>query len=197
MKKINLKSVFAIVFAIGISSSNYAQQNHDHSKMNMKTDTGKMMKMKHDKGSMSMMQQKGTEAQFNDANLNKAYMHYIMINTALTKSNTQKVKMMSKMLANILNNYGKATKSVAIANKLSESTDLKGQRKLFAELTTSMEPIFKNNITKGKVYKNYCPMANGNGAYWFSNSENIVNPYMGTKSTMSSCGSVKETFKSM
>lgn len=188
MKNLGLKSILLLAMVMTFSVLTYGQ--HDHSTMKMKPTKGSMMKG-------NMMQQKDTEAQFNDANLNKAYMHYIMINTALTKSNTQKVKMMSKMLANILNNYGKVTNAITIANKLSKSTDLKGHRKLFAELTTSMESLFKNNIIKGKVYKNYCPMANENGAYWFSNSENIVNPYMETKSTMSSCGSIKETFKSM
>lgn len=192
MKKINLTTILAVVFAISLSITSYAQQNNDPSKMKM--DHSKM-KMDHSEG--NMMQPKTSNAKFNDANLNKAYMHYIMINTALTKSNTAKVKMMSKMLIDILNSYGKAQKSATLASKLAQDVDLKEQRKLFAELTISMDPLFKENITKGNVYKNFCPMANGSGAYWFSNSEKIVNPYMGEKSAMSSCGSVKETYKSM
>jgi len=192
MKKINITTVLAVVFAICLTITSYAQQNNDAGKMKM--DHSKM-KMDHSEG--NMMQQKTSNAQFNDANLNNAYMHYNIIYTALTKSNSAKVKMMSKMLVDILNNYGKAQESATLANKLAQAEDLKEQRKLFAELTISVDPLFKENITNGNVYKNFCPMANGNGAYWFSNSEKIVNPYMGEKSAMSSCGSVKETFKSM
>jgi hypothetical protein len=190
MKTINLTTILVVIFTISVSISNYAQQNHNHSKI--KTIYAKRSMMEGD-----IMQQKSPNIQFNDSNLNKAYMHYIMINTALTKSNIQKVKMISERLIIILNNYGKASESIAIASKLAESSDLKGQRKLFAELTISIAPFFKESITKGKVYKNFCPMANGNGAYWLSNSKNIVNPYMGEKSPMSSCGSIKDTYKSI
>ncbi|WP_457610054.1 DUF3347 domain-containing protein [Lutibacter sp.] len=189
MKKLNFKTVLIIAVTLSVSITTFGQQKHDHSKMNMN----------HKKGMMKgeMMQQKMGETQFNDTNLNKAYMHYIMINKALVKSQPKKAQMMSKMLVDILNDYGKASESITAANKLAESDNLENQRKIFAELTISMEPLFKDNISKGKVYKNFCPMANGNGAYWFSDSENIVNPYMGAESSMSSCGSVKETFKSM
>ncbi|MCF6167188.1 DUF3347 domain-containing protein [Lutibacter sp.] len=187
MKKLNFKTVLIIVVTLSVTITTFGQQNHDHSKMN------------HKKGMMKgeVVQQKMGETQFNDANLNKAYMHYIMINKALVKSQPKKAQMMSKMLVDILNNYGKASESLIAANKLAESDNLENQRKTFAELTISMEPLFKDNITKGKVYKNFCPMANGSGAYWFSDSENIVNPYMGAESSMSSCGSAKETFKSI
>ncbi len=189
MKKLNLKTALVIVFTISISITSFGQQKHDHSNMNMN----------HKKGMVKgeVMQQNVGKTQFNDANLNKAYMHYIMINKALVKSQPKKAQMMSKMLVDILNNYGKASESLVAATKLAESDNLENQRKIFAELTISMEPLFKDNITEGKVYKNFCPMANGSGAYWFSDSENIVNPYMGAESAMSSCGSVKETFKSM
>lgn len=186
MKKINLKSVLFLTVAISLSVVTYAQQNQS------------MMNMNHSKASMAKegeMQQKGSELLFNDVNLNNAYTHYMMIHTALLKSDTQKVQMMSKMLVGILNKYGKASKPETVASKLAENTNIENQRKLFAELTISMEPIFKDNITKGVIYKNYCPMANGNGAYWYSNTNEIANPYFG--GAMKTCGSLKETFKSM
>lgn len=180
MKRINLKSVLLGVIAMSLSVLSYGQQ--DHNMMNMNHKKGGMMK---DHQSMMVM--------LKDKNLNKAYMHYIMIKKSLFKADTKRVKMMSQMLVGILNTYGKANEASSIAAKLAASTEVEGQRKLFAELTIAFEPLLKDQVAKGTVYKNFCPMANGSGAYWFSNSENIVNPYMG--SAMPGCGEVKETIK--
>jgi len=182
MKKLNLKSVLVIAIAMSLSVFTYGQKEHDHSMMKMTSKKGGMMK-----GHSAMM------VMLKDKNLNKAYMHYIMINKALVKADSKKVQMMSGMLVTILNSYGKASEASDVAAKLAANKEIDGQRKLFAALTVSFEPLLKGQVSKGTIYKNYCPMANGSGAYWFSNSENIVNPYLG--SAMPSCGEVKETFK--
>jgi Protein of unknown function (DUF3347) len=182
MKKFNFKSVLLIAVAMSLSVFTYGQQGHDHSKMKMNHKKGGMMK---NHSMMSVM--------LKDKNLNKAYMHYIMINKALVKADAKKVQMMSGMLVTILNSYGKASDASAIAAKLAADSDIDGQRKLFAQLTLAFEPLLKGQVSKGTIYKNFCPMANGGGAYWFSNSENIINPYLG--SAMPSCGEVKETIK--
>jgi hypothetical protein len=192
MKTIKLNSVLAIVFATSLSIASYGQENHKMMKMNH--ENGKEMEMNHKKDA-GMMQQKGEMAKFSDANLNKAYMHYMMINNALTKANTSKVKMVSKMLITILKNYGKASDAATVANSLAEAKDIAAQRIVFADLTIAMEPLFKDNIVKGAVYKNFCPMANGKGAFWFSETNTILNPYLGD--AMPTCGSLKETIKSM
>jgi len=186
MKNLNLKSILLLAMVTTFSVLTYGQ--HDHSTMKMKSTKGSMMKG-------NMMQQKGEMAKFNDENLNKAYMYYMLVNNALTNANTPKVKMMSKMLIDILNSYGKASDVAKVATKLAEASDVKEQRIVFAELTVAMEPTFKNNIVKGAVYKNFCPMANGKGAYWFSKTNTILNPYLGN--AMPKCGSLKETITSM
>ena len=44
------------------------------------------------------------------------------------------------------------------------------------------------------AYYQFCPMANNDkGAYWFSETEEIRNPYFGD--TMMGCGETKETIK--
>ena len=169
MKKLNLKSVLLVVLTMSLSVLTYGQ--HDHNMMNNQS---KMVMLK-------------------DSNLNKAYMHYIMIRKDLFKADTKRVKMMSNMLVDILSNYGKAPDAKNAAARLAETSDIVMQRKLFAVLSLTFEPLLKGQVAKGTVYKNFCPMANGTGAYWFSNSEKIMNPYMG--SAMPSCGEVKETFK--
>lgn len=178
----NLKSIMMIALAIGISSGIYAQ--HDHSKMNMDHKNNDMMDH-HDNDLVKL----------NDENLTKAYMHYTMIYEALLEANATKVQMASKMLVKILSSYGKASEAEQVTAELASNSNIKEQRVLFSDLTTKFEPLLKGNITEGEIYKTFCPMANDGGSFWFSNSSKIENPYFGK--TMSSCGSVKETFKSI
>jgi Protein of unknown function (DUF3347) len=181
MKNLKLKSVVILALAMSLSTVIYAQ--HDHSKMNMKQDD-------HD-----MMDNDKSMVKLNDKNLTKAYMHYTMINDALVEANSEKVQKASKMLIAILKKYGGATDAQEIAEKMALNSNLTDQRIIFSQLTTAFEPLLKDNVLEGEIYKTFCPMANDGGSYWFSNSNKIVNPYMGE--AMSSCGSVKETFKSM
>ena len=182
MKNLKIKSVLMIAFAISTSSVIYAR--HDHSKMNMNQDNKTMM----NKHSQNMVKLK-------DKNLTNAYMHYTMINEALFKEDVVKVQMASKMLVEILNTYGNAPEVVEVATELASKTEVKQQRALFSKLTNAFEPLLKGNIVEGEIFKTFCPMANDGGSYWFSNSSDIANPYYGK--AMATCGSVKETFKSM
>ncbi|WP_445735929.1 DUF3347 domain-containing protein [Mariniflexile sp.] len=181
MKNLKLKPVLMIALIMGMSSVVYAQ--HDHGKMNMKQDDHSMM----DHGSNMV--------KLNDKNLTKAYMHYTMINEALVEANPEKAQKASKMLVGALKNYGKATGAQKVAEEMASKSNIMDQRIVFSKLTTAFEPLLKDNVTEGEIYKNFCPMANVDGAYWFSNSDKIANPYM--DKAMATCGSVKETFKSM
>ncbi|PIB38570.1 DUF3347 domain-containing protein [Maribacter sp. 4G9] len=178
----NLKS--AVIIALIMSVTNVVTAQHDHSKMNMKQDDHNMMN--HDKSMVKL----------NDKNLTKAYMHYAMINNALVEANSEKAQKASKMLVGVLKKYGKANDAQKVAEDMASKSNIIHQRIVFSKLTTAFEPLLKDNIVEGEIYKNFCPMANsGEGSYWFSNSSNIVNPYM--DKAMVSCGSVKDTFKSM
>jgi hypothetical protein len=182
MKNIKIKSVVIIALVMSMSSVIYAQ--HNHSKMNIKHENKDMMNH-HD----------NTMVKLNDENLTKAYMHYTMINKALVEAKVTKVQMASKMLVQILNSYGKASEAVQVATELASNSDINEQRLLFSKLTSTFEPLLKGNIVEGKIFKTFCPMANNGGSYWFSNSSEIANPYLGKD--MATCGSVKETFQSM
>lgn len=170
-----------IALIMGMSSVVYAQ--HDHGNMNMKQDDHGMMD--HDTNMVKL----------NDKNLTKAYMHYTMINEALVEANSEKAQKASKMLVGILKKYGKATDALKVAEDMASKSNIMDQRIVFSKLSTAFEPLLKENVTEGEIYKTFCPMANDGGSYWFSNSNKIKNPYMGK--AMVSCGSVKETFKSM
>jgi len=180
MKNSNFKTVVMMALIMGMSSAIYAQ--HDHSKMNMKQD---------DHG----MSDHSDMVKLNDKNLTKAYMHYTMIKEALVEANSEKAQKASKMLVGILKKNDDATDAKKVAEEMASKSNIMDQRIVFSKLTTAFEPLLKDNVTEGEIFKNFCPMANDGGSYWFSNSNKIVNPYMGK--AMASCGSVKESFKSM
>ncbi|MEQ6122248.1 efflux RND transporter periplasmic adaptor subunit [Reichenbachiella sp. MALMAid0571] len=90
---------------------------------------------------------------------------------------------------------------MALKQKFSEATkmmqdeeNLDGLRQHFSMLSENMLEVTESfGLQKDKVYKDFCPMAFDNkGAFWLSESEEILNPYFGE--AMLSCGEVKETY---
>ncbi len=75
-----------------------------------------------------------------------------------------------------------------------ETNELETLRGHFATLSENMLEVTESfGLEKDKVYKDFCPMAFDNkGAYWLSESEEILNPYFGD--AMLSCGEVKQTY---
>jgi len=73
--------------------------------------------------------------------------------------------------------------------------DIDKQRTAFAPFNQALYKSVKSfGLDKVTVYFQFCPMANGDkGAYWFSDSEEIQNPYFGEM--MLKCGEVMETIK--
>jgi uncharacterized protein DUF3347 len=65
------------------------------------------------------------------------------------------------------------------------------QREHLVVLSEDMNDLITLVGTDRKLYKDFCPMAdNNNGAIWISETEEISNPYMGSK--MPTCGKVQE-----
>ncbi len=77
---------------------------------------------------------------------------------------------------------------------MKEAKDLETLRQHFSMLSENiLEATESFGLEKDKVYKDFCPMAFDNkGAFWLSESEEILNPYFGQ--AMLSCGEVKETY---
>jgi mannitol-specific phosphotransferase system IIBC component len=131
-------------------------------------------------------------ASFTDINLNSIFHHYIKIKNGLVQSDASVVQMEAKNLAEKVDNESLKTTVIGI----SMVNDIEIQRKAFAEVTTMLEPMLKNSINSGKVYKQFCPMAFGNtGGYWLSDKEEIRNPYFGDR--MLKCGRVAETIQKL
>lgn len=97
-----------------------------------------------------------------------------------------------------LENIKSNAKSLLIQPNITE------MRKDFSMVNENLYPFLKAINYKGsKVFWQNCPMAFGEGkeANWISNTQEIINPYMGKnhpefKSSMLHCGEIKDTIQS-
>lgn len=83
------------------------------------------------------------------------------------------------------------TKVKAMTGMMDEGCEKK--RIHFEGISAAMYTIVKKSELKNAgIYQQFCPMAfNNKGAYWLSNTEEIRNPYFGSK--MLECGEITET----
>ena len=129
---------------------------------------------------------------------------YLQIEDALVKDDGDAAAKAGKELANGFKSFDVSTlnqdqkssfskiKDDAIENAehISENSGkIEHQREHFKMLSEDMYTMVKYVDAKQKLYKINCPMYK-NGSYWLSTTEDIKNPFYGTK--MSGCGSVKE-----
>lgn len=129
---------------------------------------------------------------FKDSTTEKIFKNYLLLRTALVNSDASAAQSSAVKLSENITEETKVLKT--IAEQISETDDLEKQRKLLSDFTIEVEPLIKENIAQGLIYKQYCPMAfNGEGGSWFSNIEQIRNPYYGDK--MLKCGSISETIQ--
>jgi len=132
------------------------------------------------------------DAAFSDGMTGKVFQNYQQIRVALVNSNPDEVNLAAGNLAESFAGEREEMKSMAIA--MADAKDIEKQRELFSQFTEKVEPLFKESISEGAIYKQFCPMAfEGKGGYWISNVEEIRNPYYGEK--MLKCGKVTETIK--
>ncbi|WP_158285095.1 DUF3347 domain-containing protein [Arenibacter aquaticus] len=132
------------------------------------------------------------DASFSDGMTGKVFHNYQQIRMALVNSDAEGVQTAATNLAESFSEERENIKSKALA--MAEDANLESQRQLFSNLTQEIEPLIKESLSGGKVYKQFCPMAlDGKGAYWISNVEKIENPYYGSK--MLKCGKVTETIE--
>ena len=130
------------------------------------------------------------DAEFKDGMVESAFQYYLQLKMALINSDAKGAGKAAANLEEDLTDEHQELRELAIS--ISESDDIEQQREQFSKLTASLEPIFRESITNGAIYKQYCPMAfNNKGAYWLSETKEIKNPYFGDK--MLKCGSTKET----
>ena len=165
--------------------------NEDHSKMNHDNSDGH-----HDvdKKEMSMNGNGTSQAILKD---------YFSLKDALVADDNTKAKALGSTLAKTLgsldisSNYSDSQKAdlkdiiedaVEHAEHISES-DIAHQREHFKVLSKDMTDMVAITGTENTLYQQFCPMYDG-GSAWLSMSEDIKNPYYGSK--MLTCGKVQQ-----
>ena len=130
-----------------------------------------------------------TDAEFKDEKKAAIFNEYVKLKTALVNTNAKKASQKASNLMTAFANVGVENVALEAAQNIVESDDIKEQRTAFVAVTTEVEKMMEGALSSGTIYKQYCPMAfNNKGAYWLSESKDIMNPYFGDK--MLKCGRV-------
>ncbi len=149
-------------------------------------------KMEHDHSKMDVTGMKMTP-EFDDLNFAVVYKHYEHIKNDLVGSNSGDAQKGAIMLNDALDKINGSEAALTASKRIANSFDLKVQRKAFSQLSNAVEGLLRGHIKSGKIYKDFCPMAFGNGAHWLSSIEDIRNPYYGAN--MINCGKVAEVLE--
>ncbi|MDT0643645.1 DUF3347 domain-containing protein [Zunongwangia sp. F363] len=188
MKRVMRNAVFfaAIAASVSLSSCRDSKENEEE---------GMPMQNEHHQEtetSMKEMQDSVAAPQFNEKATGRIYEAYIGIKEALVASNAMDAQKSAQKLVNEIKKDTDRAELVNAANKILATEDINVQREAFSDLASAMQPVLQGAITSGEIYRQYCPMAfEGKGAYWYSNSKQIRNPYFGEK--MLNCGRTEET----
>ncbi|RFN59666.1 DUF3347 domain-containing protein [Marixanthomonas ophiurae] len=130
-----------------------------------------------------------TDAEFKDEKTAGVFKQYVKLKTALVNTNAEKASQEASNLMTSFANVGVDNVALQAAQNIVESNDIKEQRTAFVAVTTEVEKMMEDALSSGTIYKQYCPMAfNNKGAFWLSESKDIMNPYFGDK--MLKCGRV-------
>jgi hypothetical protein len=130
------------------------------------------------------------DAEFTDGMVGKVFQNYLEVHTSLVNSDLEEAKNAASNLAEAFGQEQAELKQAA--QSMAEADNLDVFRTSFSRFTTLVEPLLKESVSQGTIYKQYCPMAfDDKGAYWFSDAEEIRNPYFGDE--MLTCGNVEET----
>jgi len=130
---------------------------------------------------------------------------YLEIKNALVEDNDVKASQAGKELLTAFRSMDKATvpqehikeindiieNAQENAEHISESKgNIEHQREHFSQLFPDVKDLIEITGSDRNLYEIYCAMANDNeGGFWLSTSDEVQNPYMGSK--MESCGTVK------
>lgn len=133
------------------------------------------------------------QAEFKDPLMASVYKDYNLIKSGLVNSDAGKAQKAAKTLLEN-NDQLKSDEMKKAAGTIAETSDLKKQREAFQTMTAEMIALVEGNLASGKLYYQYCPMAfSGEGGFWLSNSEKIMNPYYGD--AMLNCGEVRKVIE--
>lgn len=145
-----------------------------------------------------------TDPQFTEQ-LTSVYKAYLDMKNAFVETDAEKVSAEAKEVVAALENVNmgllendphmawmdQLDKLNENIKTISNSSDIAEQRKAFTRFNLAFYKSIKMFGLNEKAYFQYCPMANNDqGAYWFSETEEIRNPYFGDE--MLACGETRE-----
>ena len=117
------------------------------------------------------------DVEFMDGLIGKVWHIYLEMRMALNDHDEDQVQQSARSMAESFSPDLMNLKSLSL--KLSETEDIEAQRKIYAQLTQELGPLFEDALTAGSIYKMYCPLAfNNKGAYWYADVEETSNPYL-------------------
>lgn len=184
-------------------------------KTSMMNPQGGRVSTGHDHGSMAM--EPAGDAQkdptrVNDefkAQLQRVYDAYIPMKDAFVLSDAGEVGRLAKKLGENLDRvdmgllkgeahmkWMKQVESLkGSVDRIAGTGEIESQRREFAAFNSTFYNTVKVfGLSRGTVYYQYCPMANGDtGAFWLSTFKEIKNPYFGD--AMLGCGETRETLE--
>lgn len=154
---------------------------------------------------------------FNES-FQKVLTSYYSLRDAFVEYDTARVDAVSKQLAadagsvkldELTGNSSSVVKTTAkdyastvqtAASEIQAQPDFTKKQRQFQSLSEAMYELVRTvRYDQEKIYHQHCPMAfNNEGAYWISNSQEIVNPYMGKKhpkyrGSMLECGDIPDS----
>ncbi len=119
---------------------------------------------------------------------------YLAIKDALVETDGKATKAAAQKLVSVVGETGGElmNKIKFDAEHIGETEDTGHQRDHLNSLSDNVYKLVQTSESNGgKIYLQFCPMAFDNtGAYWLSNSSEIMNPYFGDQ--MLHCGKVEE-----
>ncbi len=180
---------------------------HNHDGMNM--GTGNKMVTKEENKAVNTKEVAVEPVTTFKSQITNVYKAYLKMKDAFVASDTKKVAATSREVNTAIKavdmellkgdahmawmeQLGTLEKSII---SISNLTDIEKQRIEFAIFNLAFYKSLKSfGLKDATAYFQYCPMANRDkGAYWFSNSKEIRNPYFGDE--MLGCGENRETIK--
>ena len=135
-----------------------------------------------------------TEAEFSDPKVEAIFEQYLKVEAALVNTDATKTSEEAHQLVMLMKEHNADEEAVNAAANMTEANDINTQRENFETLSAGIEDMLQGSLKSGMLYKQYCPMAfNNKGAFWISNSREILNPYFGDK--MLKCGRIDAEIK--
>lgn len=195
MKTITLSIVVAITAIVAVSCNQQSNKTSNQSE--------------NDTSAVAGMQDAGQtgKAEANDFSIAPIITDYLALKNALVSDNDKAAASAGETLLATLNKVDmkaipadKHKQYMDIADDAKEHAEHIGhnigniahQREHLASLSVDLKDLVALFGTSQTLYQDHCPMFNdGKGAVWFSEKEEIKNPYYGSK--MLTCGKVEQT----